>query len=172
MRPTRALCAAALALGGAAVLVGGAGALQLRDPQPPLAPPVPGLAMPEKFMEGGTPQPGTAGQDVLRDNMPLDPKSMAYVGRHSSLEKLSASDPDGHAGDLSRGQLLNWVYGAPELKEDPVPIVRPQFRGDGMTKGGSAADDGMDSAPIPAESTAVETGAFFGGASNIDVDKK
>jgi hypothetical protein len=130
-----------------------------------LARPVPNSAMPEKFMEGGTPQPGTAGQDALKDNMPVDPKTMAYVGRHSSLEKLGPVDPDGHAGDLSHGQLLNWVYGAPELKEAPAPIVRPVFRGSGSDGAG-----GMDPVPIPAMSTAVETGAFFGGSSGVTVD--
>ena len=123
--------------------------------------------MPEKFMEGGTPQPATSGQNALRDNMPLDPAKMAYVGRHTALEQIGPADAEGHAGDLSRGQLLNWVYGSSELKEAPQPITRPSFRG---SESGDGAGSNLDPMPMPSVSTAVESGAFFSDSSGIKVD--
>ena len=135
-----------------------------------LARPVPNLEMPEKFMEGGTPQPATAGQNTLKDNMPLDTRTTAYVGRHSSLEKLGPADEDGHSDDLGNGELLKWVYGAEELKDAPAPVMRPTYRGTGSTSKGDS-NGGIDPVPIPVVSTAVETGAFFADTSgDVTVD--
>lgn len=125
---------------------------------------------PQPFMENGPPRAAVSGQNYLNRNAPLD-GSDAYIGRHSSLERLGPLGEHnlnknyaiGMEDDLNRQDTLQWIYGSKELKKQPLPIA--------------VKDDNVPMEKVMAPSLPVnalqESGSYFNdGGSNVKINNQ